>query len=58
MFIIKPEDGDLHMIHFNCNNHRICIILIIFTILVLFNLYIFWCKLNKNNNNKLKNKKY
>lgn len=54
MFIIKPGD-DLHMIHFNCNNHRICIILIIFVFLVIFNLYIFWVKLN---NNKIKNKKY
>lgn len=55
MFILNPDDKDLHMIHFNCNNHRICIVLIIFVLLVIFNLYIFWLKLN---NNKIKNKKY
>jgi hypothetical protein len=56
MFIMKPDEDDLHMIHFNCNNYRICILIIIFVLLVLFNLSIFWIKLN--NNNKIKNKKY
>ena len=56
MFLIKPDNGDLHIDYFNCNNHRICILIIIFVLLVVFNLSIFHIKLN--NYNKIKNKKY
>ncbi len=58
MFILKHSDEDytqLYLTHFNCNNHRICILMIIFILLILFNLSIFHIKLN---NNKIKNKKY
>ncbi len=53
MFIINPND-DAQIIHFNCNNHRICILMIIFAIIIL--VLICWIKLN--NNNKIINKKY